>query len=71
MRTLEDFLSEFFYDLDIKESSIESILWKKSEELLCKKRSSDFIQAYMDIGSLICIEHLTLNVHCVLRMKIV
>jgi len=42
------------YDLDIKESNIESILWKKSEELLCKKRSSDFIQAYMDIGSLIC-----------------
>ena len=25
------------YDLDIKESNIESILWKKSEELLCKK----------------------------------
>ena len=29
-------------------------LWEISEELLPNKRSSDFIQAYMDIGSLIC-----------------
>ena len=42
------------YNLDKNKDNLENRLWKKSEELLCKKRPADFIQAYMDLGSLIC-----------------
>ena len=42
------------YNLDINKRNVENELWIKSEKLLCKNRPSDFIQAYMDLGSLIC-----------------
>ena len=42
------------YNIDITKDDAESKLWKKSKELLCKNRPGDFIQAYMDLGSLIC-----------------
>ena len=35
-------------------SAMINSLWEISEDLLPNKRSSDFIQAYMDLGSLIC-----------------
>ena len=42
------------YNLDINKRNVENELWIISEKLLCKNRPSDFIQAYMDLGSLIC-----------------
>ena len=38
----------------IKKAESDKILWELSEDLLPQSRSSDFIQAYMDLGSIIC-----------------
>ena len=46
------FLSRFF-SLEINNSNLNS-LWGLSQYLLSENRPSDFIQAYMDIGSLVC-----------------
>ena len=46
------FLSRFF-SLEINNSNLNS-LWELSQYLLSVNRPSDFIQAYMDIGSLVC-----------------
>jgi len=38
----------------LRNAESEKTLWHYSEDLLIKSRSSDFIQAYMDLGSTIC-----------------
>lgn len=46
------FLSRLF-SIQNSSTTVNS-LWRISEDLLPNERSSDFIQAYMDIGSLVC-----------------
>ena len=41
-------------DIKVKNAKLDQELWITSEKLLSNKRPADFIQAYMDIGSLIC-----------------
>jgi A/G-specific adenine glycosylase len=46
----------------------EDLLWKISESLLPKDRSSSFNQALMDLGSMICTPQDPLCLHCPLRL---
>ncbi len=64
------FLSRLFnVDNMDNEKKYLDILWKYSEELLPSNRADDFIQAYMDIGSLVCKKHLPLCSICPVREK--
>ena len=47
-------LSRLYNVTNMKNSERENVLWSVSENLLSKSRPSDFIQAYMDLGSSIC-----------------
>jgi len=47
-------LSRLYNVTDMKNTERENLLWSISENLLSKSRPGDFIQAYMDLGSIIC-----------------
>lgn len=47
-------LTRVYNITDVKNAESERVLWSLSEDLLPKSRSGDFIQAYMDLGSIIC-----------------
>jgi len=47
-------LTRLYNVTTIKSSEREILLWSLSDDLLSDSRPSDFIQAYMDLGSIIC-----------------
>ena len=47
-------LTRLYNITNVKNAQSEKTLWTLSEDLLPKARSSDFIQAYMDLGSVVC-----------------
>ena len=47
-------LTRLYNIVDVNNVKSERTLWFFSEDLLPKSRPSDFIQAYMDLGSIVC-----------------